>query len=304
METKEIVGRDREIETLVKEMKKGRSCLLIGDIGTGKSTILRQAYSQITKETKIKCLYILKSWPLKDMLYFIMEEMHERYHDLLPLPKEETKGLLPWKSLRKDAYRMKINEMASHISQSLKEKDYIIILDQLDRVTPSSVAVLEMLMDRCCVISATSMIKPNPALKRLYWKFKKITVNNLDRGDALKLIDQIIYDLDIPVEDPKMLKNKLLRASRGNPMMIRDVLESGALDQFVSQSFAREIDQLEHAGTKYIDLTPMLLVIGAVAMTIRFVALGIGSKDLYVFAGAGTAFFMVVRFFVYRTMRR
>jgi len=159
-----------------------------------------------------------------------------------------------------------------------------------------------MMMDRACVIGACTQMKAG--LKKLYWKFYKMEIENLDQATAKELIDYWIDELNIRSTDMEMLKTRLLRVTRGNPSMIKDILEQGALDQFIDYKFIRGIDEVQHAGTKYIDLTPGLLIVGALVMTTRFVALGIGDKDLYVLAGAGTALFMVIRFFVYRGMRR
>ena len=67
----------------------------------------------------------------------------------------------------------------------------------------------------------------------------------------------------------------------------------------------QKIRDLHHdAGLKYIDLTPALLIIGAVVIAVGFVALGLNDVDTYILAGGAGAFFIFLRFFIYRSMRR
>ena len=42
------------------------------------------------------------------------------------------------------------------------------------------------------------------------------------------------------------------------------------------------------------------MVIGALIIAARFVALGLNDRDLYVLAGLGYAFFFFLRYFIYR----
>ena len=62
----------------------------------------------------------------------------------------------------------------------------------------------------------------------------------------------------------------------------------------------REIRRLQHgAGIRYIALTPILMVLGALIVAARFVALGLNDRDLYILAGLGYAVFFVMRYFIY-----
>lgn len=71
----------------------------------------------------------------------------------------------------------------------------------------------------------------------------------------------------------------------------------------VSRENVRHLATIDHAGTRYIDHTPLLLAIGSVAVIARFLALGMEQRTLYVLAGIGIGLFVMVRFFIYRGMR-
>ena len=56
------------------------------------------------------------------------------------------------------------------------------------------------------------------------------------------------------------------------------------------------IRALQHgAGLRYLDLTPLLLLVAAGLVAARFVALGLDDRDLYILAGTLGALFFVVR---------
>jgi len=89
----------------------------------------------------------------------------------------------------------------------------------------------------------------------------------------------------------------VLQQAGGNPLAIITMAGKAR----TAELSAQEIRGLQHgAGTRYIPLTPALMLIGAVIVAARFVALGLNDRDLYVLAGLGYAFFFVMRYFIYR----
>ncbi len=52
------------------------------------------------------------------------------------------------------------------------------------------------------------------------------------------------------------------------------------------------------------DLTPALLLLGAVAVIARFLALGLNDIEGYILAGSFGAVFLTARYFLYRTLRK
>ena len=71
--------------------------------------------------------------------------------------------------------------------------------------------------------------------------------------------------------------------------MARQVPSEGPVD-------VQTIRALQHgAGLRYLDLTPVLLLVAAGLVAARFVALGLDNRDLYILAGTLGALFFVVR---------
>jgi len=59
----------------------------------------------------------------------------------------------------------------------------------------------------------------------------------------------------------------------------------------------------EKPGLRFVDMTPALLGLAAVVMAMRYLALGMSDRELYVMAGIGYATFMLIRTFSYKLRR-
>ncbi len=299
-----IIARQFEIEKLTDCIKKGRHALLTGKMGVGKSAILREVCRSFEKEGKVKIIYSPVSTPLKGLLMTLAKELHERHHRLRLTGLDE--GIvenLEWRQIQTRFARMNIKDQSASILTSLTAGGFCIAMDQLERVTPTGQAFVEALIDRCCVVGATCDEKSSGQLSRMWWRFKKIEVLNLGKKDALKLIEHLIEEEKVLCSDTGMLKREVYKKSHGNPLAIKDIINAGSLERYVSQEHIRKLERHD-AGNKEIDLTPGVLVLGVFAVGARFVALGMNNIDLYILAGITGASFMFLRFFLYRSMAR
>lgn len=85
----------------------------------------------------------------------------------------------------------------------------------------------------------------------------------------------------------------MVRQSGGVPQAINDMLDSSAKERVVDK---RRIREMRHdAGVRYFDFTPVMIVAGAAIVALRYVALGMGDRTMYVMAGIGAAMFLAVR---------
>ncbi|MFQ6111292.1 MAG: hypothetical protein ACE5LX_04585 [Nitrospinota bacterium] len=62
-------------------------------------------------------------------------------------------------------------------------------------------------------------------------------------------------------------------------------------------------DDNEPEPIRFIDMTPALLGLAAVVMALRYLALGLSDRELYVMAGIGYAAFVLIRTFSYKLRR-
>ena len=69
------------------------------------------------------------------------------------------------------------------------------------------------------------------------------------------------------------------------------------------QAVPSDSEEGEKPGLRFVDMTPALLGLAAVVMALRYLALGMSDRELYVMAGIGYATFMLIRTFSYKLRR-
>lgn len=286
-----LVGRTTELEKLKENIKNKKHSCLVGDIGTGKTHLLRYA----TKDTR-KVIYIEQIHPLKTALLEVAFQLHR--HNRLAIEGVHAE-YLEWKDLKRKVTRLPIAELLTCILEGLSSQNYILVLDHLEGLTPSMAFTISCLMDKCLILGATNDLKKAGHLSKIWWKFEHIQIENLNKEEAKILL--WLYANKEKIDDEVMFENKVLTYSCGNPLAIVEMAKRTSLEKF---NDSQKIRDLRHdAGIRYFDLSPCLLILGAMIVAARFVSLGLNDIDGYILAGSTGAFFIFLRFFIYRSMR-
>ncbi|MFZ1059137.1 MAG: AAA family ATPase [Candidatus Rokuibacteriota bacterium] len=282
-----LIGRATELRRLQENVAKGRHSLLVGKVGLGKSHLLRV----LTRELP-RSIYLDQVRPLRLSLLDLCQALHTRRDLTLTAPDA------PWPDALKKLQRLNIRELTEVIARSLHDKGYVLILDQLEGLTPTTAPTMERLLAEALVLGAASQLKP--ALQKVWWAFDRIDLQPLGRDEARELL----WALADPgqIADPAMFEAKVLAQADGNPYALVEMVRQVAGERQVGLQAIRD---LHHgAGVRYLDITPVLLLLGAVIVAARFVALGLNDPDLYIIAGSLGAVFFVARYFLYRGLRR
>jgi len=327
------VGREEIFAALQASVAKKRPALLVGPPGIGKSHILRQFASDLGRKnggaevpstlkgpqdpkglsgakeqeqrenskSEIrnaalssskgpKCLYLERTTPIKLALLNLARFLHQ--DGILEVEGIEA-GYMDWEDVARKLTRLRINELIGVVTESMGDRDYVLILDHLEAVTPTMLPQVDALMGVALVIGATDELKDS--LWRLWWAFERIEVPPLSREQARELLWQVADRNKI--ENPQLFETRVLQQAGGNPLAIITM----ATKARTAELSAQEIRGLQHgAGTRYVPLTPVLLLVGALIVAARFVALGLDDRDMYILAGFGYAFFFFLRYFIYR----
>lgn len=287
-----LIGREQELEKIKANIAKHQHTALMGAIGTGKSHLLRYA----TKKLK-KVIYVEHIQPLKSALISIAKDLHQNGRLKIEGVVAE---YLEWQDLKRKVTRLPIMELLACIVEGIQKQKYILVLDHLEGLTPSMAFTISLLMDKALVLGATNDLKDSGHLSRIWWRFDVIELKSLSKEESLKLL--WLYADEKKIDDKVMFENKILTHSAGNPLAIVEMAKKTHDIEFDS---TQKIRDLHHdAGVKYFDLTPFLLIIGALVIAARFVALGLNDVDTYILAGSAGALFFFLRFFIYRSMRR
>ena len=282
-----LIGREEELKRIEENISKGRHTLLAGRLGIGKSHLLRYL-----EKTLKRAVYVERIYPLKAALLDILKHLHQRGR--LKAPRGVGRD---WEALSRKFSRLHVKSLAELVVEQIKGKKYVLLLDQLEAVTPAITATLNQLLSCALVIGAASKLKENH--RKVWWAFDLIELPPLTREESLELLYQIIGEE--PVENREMFVNKVLAQADGNPYAVVEMAKQAGAEEMVTPQFIRD---LRHpAGVKYLDITPLLLLVGTCVVAARFLALGVDNTDLYVLAGVGGAFFVFFRYFIYRGMR-
>jgi type II secretory pathway predicted ATPase ExeA len=282
-----LIGRAAELQRLRENVARGRHTLLAGKVGLGKSHLLRALNRELPRS-----IYLEQIRPLRLSLLDLCQALHTRRDLALTAPDA------PWPEALKKLQRLNIRELTEVVARSLHDKGYVLVLDQLEGLTPTMAPTMERLLAEALVLGATSQLKP--ALQKVWWAFDRIELSPLTRDEARELL----WALADPgqIADPAMFEAKVLAQADGNPYALVEMVRQVAGDRPLGLQAIRD---LHHgAGVRYLDITPVLLLVGAVILATRFVALGLNDPDLYIIAGSLGAVFFVARYFLYRGLRR
>ncbi|MDS4070080.1 MAG: hypothetical protein RKO24_10735 [Candidatus Competibacter sp.] len=100
------------------------------------------------------------------------------------------------------------------------------------------------------------------------------------------------------IESPGLFVGHVVQQSGGNPQAIADLLADAGKERRVD---TRKIREMRHAaGVRYLDFTPVMIVALASIVGARYLAIGTGDTELYVFAGMLAAVVISVRVFLFR----
>ena len=131
------------------------------------------------------------------------------------------------------------------------------ILDQLEAATPAMAPVIEACLDAAVVLGATRDCRPG--LQKLWWAFERLDLPPLARDDAKTLLWTLVDRDRIP--DAPLFEATVLEQAAGNPHAIVDMARQVAGEGPVALEAIRA---LQHgAGLRYLDLTPVLLLVAA-----------------------------------------
>ena len=285
-----MIGRDTERARLLANVARGRHTLLVGPIGAGKTCLLRAVADDCPES-----VYVPHVQPLRLCLIGLTERLHARGQLVLA-----DGGAAPdaWAECARLLTRVTVRELTTIVVASLRVRPTVLILDALEAATPAMAPVLEACLDAAVVLGATRDCRPG--LQKLWWAFEQLDLPPLAREDARALLWHTIDRTR--VADPALFEATVLEQAAGNPHaiveMARQVPADGPVD-------LETIRALQHgAGFRYVDLTPVLLLVAAGLVATRFIALGLDNRDLYILAGTLGALFMVVRVLLMRKAGR
>ena len=284
-----VVGRNTELQLLQENIRKNINTIVLGDIGTGKSTLLENI------DTDRRVLLIDDTTDFKNTL--ISALMHLFRHD-----KEAVMKLMYPKhtidTLRTPLTKHSKQALAKTLVEITRQHEYVLIIDNVDRITPQVVKILETLKDHFTIITTAREVALNKS--SFLWNFETIRIGTLPRSESLDLIHRLSYDVE--AEDKELFRNHIWEQSAGNPRVIFELVERYRKETFVTNDVVR---QVRHYGAlREWDLSFVVLLALTGLAILRYLAYETGDSSLKFIGGASMILLIVFRQFFTKTKRR
>ncbi|MCB0066637.1 MAG: ATP-binding protein [Chromatiaceae bacterium] len=327
-----LIGRDELVKDVVREIKKGKHVVLTGPVGIGKSAVLQAAlkviephesewrqFDRLADEADAPddqtpapapassgalVLVYLSDHQAKGQFVQMARRLIETgvlspssidlAKELDELPPEQVE----WTKIRRQVNRLSIRDLSSAIIPAIygHAGQVLIAVDDMTRLTPTQQAFWLAVFDHAQVVTCASERKSG--LRKLWWKMKEIEVPRLEAGHAKALVKEYTARKGVMIESPELYVGHVVKQAGGNPQAIYDMLDESSKERVVDK---RQIREMRHqAGVRYVDFTPAMIIVGALVVATRYIAIGLGDKSLYILAGIGAALFLSVRFFMFK----
>lgn len=299
-----MVGRQWAYEEVMANLRRKQNTWVVGQGGIGKSTLLSQIAADLGPD---KAYYIEAIVPAKSAMtgaYQIIGDFSDKVLKELKVS------------------RWTLPQLTKALIKLLDGRDFVLILDGLDRITVASSEWLKMLAESdITLLGASRIVKEKKLRDRFFWTFETIQLMPMTDKEIKEVIRQQVLgfarrEMDPGSESRPRIKfrdktvrryfvERAIKASKGIPFTAVELCKRAMGAREVTMTFVREHLWREHeASLKWIDATPILWVVICLIMAMRYIARGMHSTDAYVFFGALSMIMIVVRLFTMRGRRR
>ncbi|MES9947198.1 MAG: ATP-binding protein [Candidatus Thiodiazotropha sp.] len=307
-----FVGRHAELMTALEATRKGNNLLVTGRAGIGKSAFLHRLRELLAEEGGLPPTVWVPYGTTKGALLEMARQLHEAAGlsipaTLLPprnLARAKRNGTLPWSELVRTMRRLPVTESADLIADTLAKQRFLVVLESLE-VPPSQAELFARVLERAQVIAAMDDKNRRSRIDRLLWRFPvRIELKPLPMDDCTAIVEQSLSETPIRFADENTRERfvrHVARDSGGVPAAIEGMLETARKEREITPAMARGF--AHEAGVRYVDMTPLVILLIVIAMAARYVSRGLGDVEMLVLSGVATALFMGLRF-VFWQMRR
>ena len=284
-----LTGREEVVEELVTEIKKGKHVILTGPVGIGKSAVLRAALDRLggkiewvirlhDHQAKGQFVEMARQMLALELITAQQLELPAKFHGV---PGSE----IDWKEIKSQVNRMSMRDLTQALIPALAKAEAkpVIAVDDLTSLTPTQMEFWLAIFDHAQVIGCASEKKAR--VRKLWWKMREIAVKPLSPETVRAIVKKYIETQGVLIESPELYISHVVKQSGGVPQAIYDMLDESGKERIIDK---RKVREMRHeAGVQYLDFTPMVMVLGALIVSMRYVGMGTGDKTLYILGGMG-----------------
>jgi energy-coupling factor transporter ATP-binding protein EcfA2 len=328
--TTPFFGRENELKKIIFNALVGKNTLIIGKKGIGKTSLLEQAINIITGTThKIEFSPTVLEKQFNDVrISQRLRQAWERKIKTLKIDLTKTKSTLFTEIIQTlysnrdledpenaveitpdGSISIKTKTAQSVIIKSIKDKDYILFIDDLDLASAQLAEFILDLAQASTIIATTSELKNDKRLKHIYAMFEKINLEELPKETAIKLINYLInkHLSHLKGDKREFLRNEVLHISKGNPNLIKATLSQAIAKKHIQDDDIRELRKQEER--EYLNLGPFFaFLIGSITI-VKILQIGLENRETYILLSIFSFLaYLILRifryFFLFRPQRK
>jgi len=262
-----LLGRDDLLKKeIMPRIKAGKGFIMVGQHGIGKTALLEWCYDNAEGRKTI----VSASLSTRDILKKICEDWGLVVYNRDGKPANKTAWQILW--------------MEEAI---LKEKGHWIFVDDIQMVKPATLQKMKAMRDRFTIVSAAVPPLKKEELKRMLWGLKQIDIKPLKNNEMMRIAEKaaVATSSTTPIREA-------VHAARGIPAHLFHALRGE-----VTPEAAKTKDE-------EIDISPVLMMMLAGVMVLRYVGRGVDSMSLTLLGGLGMAGAVIFRFYLFKGMRK
>lgn len=284
-----LIGRETELRLLTEHINKNINTIVIGKIGTGKSHLI----NQLQPDKKI-----LRFDDFSDMKRTLISALIYLYKNDKQAIYDMVYGDFDLGKLDGQLQRDSIQALCKQLISTVAKHEYVLMVDNCDRITPRGIKALELLKDHFVILTTAREI---PVAKSSFiWNFEIVRLENLTRHNTLELIHKLAYDIEI--EDFELFRNHIWEQSAGNPRVVFELVERYRKEIIVSNDIIRSV---RHTGAlPEIDMSfAVVLGLGSLAV-LRYLSGEVGNDSLRFIGGSAMIVLLFSRYIFNFTKRK
>ena len=287
--TSVLIGRQEELGRLVELCEKQVNTILLGPQGIGKSFLL----DNLVLDKVIRTGELSATKSTIGALVLELARLRPERADAV-FGKDNDLNTIILKNT--------LAFLTDRLLSLTDPMEYSLVIDDVTRITPTAIAVLERLKNHFHIVCAARKLALNRA--SFLSNFERIDLRPLPRPEALELIEQLSAAFIDRIEDAKAYRNHVFENTHGNPLFIYEMIERYSKEPDISDAVLRDIRHT--AAKEEINFLPFLVGLLACMSIMRYWGRisGAESGPFYMLAAIGVVFLFFGRTIVRSTKRK
>ena len=275
---KYTIGRNTEIQQLENNARRGINTLVKGEIGYGKTHLINLI------EHNSKTLRLEDSESIKKALINILLHLYsgDKSAVLSLIYTDESK-------VGVEMNRETSLALCQRLIDTTDKNEYIILIDDITRITPAAKKIIERLKDHFTFIVGARRVSAKDA--SFLWNFEHLELKPLSRHYALLLINHLSSGLEI--ENWEAYRNHIWNQTNGNPRAISELVDRYSKEPFLSREV---VTSIKHTGAlSEIDMSWLLIVSLGSVMALRYMSAELGVDGFKFIGGLAMIILIMLR---------